>query len=199
MSEFTELEYKYKADDVKLTDFVKLVSKLNVVKKLDISSWDTYYTKGPNEFVRFRHSTDPELTIKRKVKTANNWERIEVDLPVDNSRITDEKVDNFLSLLEYQKNFKIYKSCFIYWLKEVNFVYYIVYDENLKETGRFIEVEINKSQIDYLRNHKYDDRNNTGPKDGAVETLNEYEKYLTQLGLSPQNRMKKSLFELYVK
>ncbi len=198
MSEFTELEYKYKADDVKLTDFVKLMSKLNVVRKLDISSWDTYYTKGPNEFVRFRHSTDPELTIKRKVKDANNWQRIEVDLPVDDSRITDEKVDNFLSLLEYQKNFKIYKSCFIYWLADVNFVYYIVYDENLKEAGRFIEVEVNKSAIYKLR---ADDRNDgfVSTGDGAVNALNMAEKVLTQLGLSPQNRMKKSLFELFVR
>lgn len=198
MSEFVELEYKYKADEVKLTDFVKLINKLNPVRKLDISSWDTYYTKGPNEFVRFRNSTDPELTIKRKVKDANNWQRIEVDLPVDCDRITDEKVDNFLSLLEYQKNFKIYKSCFIYWLPDVNYVYYIVYDENLKEAGRFIEVEVNKSAINKLReNDRNDGFVTTG--DGAVQALNSAEKYLGQLGLSPQNRMKKSLFELFVK
>lgn len=185
MSEFIELEYKYKADNVKLTDFQRILDKYQTTKKLDISSWDTYYTKSADEFVRFRDSTTPELTIKRKIKSENNWQRIEVDLPLDLKSCTPEKVDNFLELLDYKRNFKIYKSCFVYWLDEVNFVYYIVYDENLKELGRFIEVEVNKSKVtDVL---------------AAVTSLNFYEKALEPIGISYQNRMKKSLFELFVK
>ncbi len=186
MSEFLELEYKYRADNISLTQFNDLLAKQKITKKLDVSSWDTYFTKGPDEFVRFRNSNiSPELTIKRKMKDRNNWQRVEVDLPLDPKRLTDEKADNFLTLLEYKKNFKIYKSCFIYWLDDVNYVYYIVYDENLKECGRFIEVEINKESITSLSN--------------SVEALNRHEKTLSSLGISPQNRLKKSLFEMYVK
>lgn len=196
MSDFIELEYKYKADDVKLDDFVKLMESLGPSKRLDISSWDYYYTKGPDEFIRFRKSSDnPELTIKRKVKTSNNWERVEVDIPVDSKRVTDSGVAKFMELLDYKINFKIYKSCFIFWLDNVNYVYYIVYDENMKERGRYVEVEVNKERVYYLNSS---DNKFTGGKT-AEETLKEAAKSLETIGLIPQNRMKKSLFELFVR
>src|SRR5690606_26309558 len=116
------------------------------------SSWDTYYTRPGSleEFQRFRESDDPELTIKRKVKDSNNWERIESDLPLDPKRITEDKVTFHVGLDGYVKNFKIYKTCFIYWFDNTNAVYYIVYDEEMKERGRFIEVEINKDKVPEL-------------------------------------------------
>lgn len=194
MSDFTELEYKYKADDVKLDDFVKLMTSLNPTKRLDISSWDFYYTKGPDEFVRYRKSAStPELTIKRKVKTTNNWERLEVDVPLDATRVGDSGVNKFLELLDYKINFKIYKSCFIFWLDNVNYVYYIVYDENLKERGRFVEVEVNKDKVAVLNNFE------ENRDQGATWALKEAAKSLETIGLIPQNRMKKSLFELFVR
>lgn len=201
MSNFIELEYKYRADNVKLTDFIKLIEKLDPDKRLDISSWDIYYTKTEDKesFQRFRQSDHPELTKKVKVKNANNWERVEADLPLDASRLTEEIVAKYVELDGYHQNFKIYKTCIIFWLDYVNYVYYIVYDENLKEEGRFIEVEVNKDKVNYLRDGYYDDRNNTGPKDGAVEYLNTQEKALEKLGITPQHRMKKSLFEMYVR
>ena len=61
-------------------------------------------------------------------------------------------------------------------------------DEELKELGRYIEVEINKEKVKELSlTNKLD------------SVINEAEGLLNRLGISPQNRMKKSLFELYKK
>lgn len=187
MNQFSELEYKYKADNIDLCDFLELVSSLPIVHKKDVSSWDHYYTNGvEDEFIRYRESTEPELTIKRKVSRTNNWERVEVDLPMDSGRIDTNTVSKFVELLGYSNKKSIYKTCFIYWLEYINFVYYIVYDKNMTEKGRFIEVEFNKHKL----------------KDNA-EKVDSQLKYgqdiLTKLQLGHQNRLKKSLFEIYIK
>ena len=184
---FSELEYKYRADEVGLTEFRNLMESVGYEKQLDVSSWDTYYTT-PNDndkFQRFRNGVTTELTKKVKTVDANNWHRVEVDLPLDTNRITEEIVTKYVSIDGYSENFRIWKNCFIYWLPNINFVYYIVYDKNLRETGRFIEVEVNKDRVTGLPS--------------ATDTLNEAEKLLEKLGISYKNRLKKSLFELYRK
>lgn len=187
MEDFKELEYKYKADGVKLTDFQELAEALLPIKKLDASSWDVYYTKQEVEdhFIRYRDSDNPELTKKRKTKKENNWERIEIDLPLDQARITERTVTSWVGLDAYERNFKIYKSCFIYWFDNTNIVYYTVYDENMKEIGRYIEVEVNKEKVSEIGTEK------------CMEELKSLEEHLTKLGISSKNRMKRSLFEIY--
>jgi hypothetical protein len=171
-----------------LSDFVTLAEKLNPEERLDISSWDYYYTANePGEFIRYRESDDPELTIKRKVKTANNWERVEVDLPIDGKRVTKNLVDSWVKLEGYNENFRIFKSCFIFWYDIVNTVYYVVYDENMKEKGRFIEIEVNKERVQGLG------------LEAAFQKLKDFERELSNLGLTAQNRLKKSLYEMFVK
>lgn len=184
---FRELEYKYRADSVGLSEFRALMQGLNTKKTIDISSWDIYYTKDgePDKFQRFRNGSTPELTKKRKINTNNNWERVEVDLPLDEERVTEEIVSKYVSIDGYCENFRIYKTCFIYWLDNINFVYYIVYDRNLREQGRFIEVEVNKEMVNDL--------------DDANDTLNQAEITLGELGITHKNRLKKSLFEMFVK
>ena len=193
-----EFEYKYYANDIKLKEFVSLMEKMGFKKRLDASSWDTYYVKPDEktEFQRFRHSSQPEITKKRKVKSTNNWTRIELDLPLDKERVTEEIVAAYVGLDGYEKNFSIYKSCFIFWQDKVNYVYYIVYDENMKELSRFIEVEVNKNKIPGLLT---EEDQKTGGFSGVEEVLNQAASELKKLGLTPQNRLKKSLFELYVK
>lgn len=190
---YKELEFKYKADEVSLSEFVKVVEDLEPIKRLDISSWDTYFVKNdPNQgeidyFVRYRESDTPELTKKRKVKKENNWERLEIDLPLDKNA-TEKIVSDFVSLDGYQKNFKIYKTCFIFWFDLFNMVYYLVYDENMKEQGKFIEIEINKSKVEQLG------------LEGAKELLVNMEKEtLSKLNINHKNRMRNSLFELFRK
>jgi len=189
MENFKELEFKFKADDVKLQEFTKFVSQYNPDVRKDVSSWDYYYTNETNqeEFIRYRESDKPELTIKRKVNNNNNWERVEVDLPLDSERIDKQTVDAWVALEGYKQNFSIYKTCFIFWVGNINTVYYIVYNENMKEVGRFIEVEVNKDAVPKLG------------VDKAFAELKEFEQGLATLGLSPQNRLKRSLFEMYRK
>lgn len=186
---FKELEFKYKADAVKLSDFIALMSKVGYSFRKDVSSWDHYYTHTDNkeEFIRFRESDNPELTIKRKVKASNNWERVEVDLPLDTNKINKLTVDNWVALEGYKNNVTIYKSCFIFWQDVLNSVYYVVYDQDMKELGRFIEIEVNKEKV------------NSIGTEVAFQQLKEMEKNLIELGINPQNRLKKSLFEMYVR
>lgn len=189
MNDFKELEFKYKADDVKLQDFIFAIENLTPDKRKDVSSWDYYYTKPLNkeEFIRYRESDHPELTKKRKTKEANNWEREEYDLPLDPKRIQRKIIEAWIKTDNYSENFRIYKSCFIFWVGEVNYVYYTVYDENMKERGRFIEVEVNKEAVPRLGLEQ------------AMKILKDSETYLAALGITSQNRMKKSLAELYLK
>lgn len=181
MADFTELEYKYKADNINLTDFKKLMKKLPITRKMEASSWDFYYTNESNSFIRYRASSTPELTQKVKTSESNNWSRVEVDLSLDPIKADKETVTKFVELLGYQENFRVFKTCFVYWLDKVNYVFYNVFDENMKEVGRYIEVECNKNS-------------------GADQShLDEAADKLKELGLNPSNRMKKSIFELYNK
>jgi len=187
MIDFKELEYKYKADGTKLTDFIMLAENLSPKKKLDTSSWDIYFTHytSSHKFLRYREATEPELTCKEKVKESNNWERIEIDLPLDPNRINERVVTAFVDQIGYEKNFKIYKSCFIYWFENTNMVYYTVYNEEMKEIGRYIEVEANKDKLAEIG------------QEAAMKELSELEKKLENLGITAKNRMKRSLFEIY--
>jgi len=188
---FKELEYKYNASDVSVKDFEKLMHEMLFDEKIEVSSWDVYYTQKDylEHFQRYRMSGDiPELTKKRKVKGHNNWERVEVDLPLDPKRITEDKVEAYLELDGYQKNFKIYKTCFIYMFEHINTVWYSVYNESMNEIGRFVEIEVNKDKIKEL-----------GGEYKAFECLKETEQKLLSLGITPQHRLRKSLFEMYVK
>lgn len=189
MNEYSEVEFKYKADNIKLSDFRYFLSPY-AEKTLEVSSWDVYFvseTKA-DSFQRLRLSEKPELTRKQKTNENNNWVRTEVDLPLDRDRLTEELVEKFVGLGGYRRNFKIFKSCIVYWIGYVNYVYYIVYDEELKELGRYIEVEINKEKVKEL-----------SLTNNLDSVINEAEGLLSRLGISPQNRMKKSLFELYRK
>jgi len=186
---FKELEYKYNAEGVDLVDFKKLIEELGPNKVIEVSSWDVYYKRKDSDdrFVRYRKSTEvPELTKKVKTKDSNNWERLEVDLPLDPTRINEEIVTEFVAIDNYEENFRIYKSCFIYFLDDVNFVWYSVYDKNMNEKGRFIEVEVNKDRVNELGST-------------VSDVLKEYEQKLSVLGINPKNRLKKSLFEIFVK
>lgn len=184
-----EMEYKYRAGDIKLTDFISLVEELTYDHKKEVSSFDYYYTIPNNSdmFQRYRESDEPEITKKRKVKDSNNWERIEVDMPLDPKKITKAIVDRYVGLDGYKENFCIYKTCFIYIQEICNLVYYTVYDKEMKELDRFIEIEVNKDKAKEL-----------GTED-SLKHLKELEEKLSVLGITAKNRMKKSLYELYRK
>jgi predicted adenylyl cyclase CyaB len=184
---FKEIEVKYKADDIKLSDFEALMATFTpaALRKVTVSSWDTYYSNKDSEFIRYRSDdTKGELTVKRKTTTANNNNRVEVNVKTGVNTI--ETITEFSNLLGYQFNFKIYKTCFIYWFEKVNLVYYTISDENMKPQGSFLEIEANE---DY----------NWESEEKAWETVKEYEEKLNTLGITAQNRLKRSLWEMFKK
>jgi adenylate cyclase class IV len=202
MIEPKELEYKYNATKVDLQEFEQLMTELGYDKKLEVSSWDEYYTTGEREdqFIRHRKGkVRPELTLKRKINSKNNWERMEVniELALDNDKANDVAIHFFCDALDYKKNFKIYKSCFIYFFEDLNTVYYTVYDKNMNEIGRFIEIEYNEEKLSEDLEKAEEDSDTVQNK--AFARLKEIESKLTTLGISAKNRLKKSLFEMFKK
>lgn len=187
---YAELEFKYRADNVSLSDFKGLMQTLKVKKQFIVASWDIYYVHAieQDSFQRLRLGPTPELTKKIKTESGNNWNRVEVDLPLDVDRLTEETVAKYVGYDGYKENFRIFKSCDINVLEHLNFVYYVVFDGNWKESGRFIEVEVNKDVVLELES--------LAPG-SAMAKLKEGEVLLEKLGISPQNRLKKSLFEIF--
>lgn len=183
--DFKEVETKYYANSVSMEEFVDLVKTLDP-EWVMVSSYDDYFINEAGDFIRYRyHDHMGELTIKRKTDVANNFNRIEVNLKTEGK--SSKNVEAFLSLLGYKRNFSIFKTCKIAVLEKIILVYYIVYDVNLNEIDRFIEIEANEH---YAWN---------GDEQAAMKEVERYEMFLKPLGISSRKRLKKSLFELFKK
>lgn len=181
---FKEIETKYSADNIDIDKFVELVQPFNP-NWVMVSSYDDYFTNDKDEFIRYRYTDDRgELTIKRKTTNANNNNRIEVNLKTEGKNFAT--VNAFAGLLGYKLNFSVYKTCKIAFLDKVVLVYYIVYDSKFKELQRFIEVE---AKEDY----------NWASEEEAWAEVTKYEKLMEPLSITPKNRLKKSLFEIFKK
>lgn len=182
---FKEIEFKYDANQIELMAFTQLMETFcsKISNRLIVSSYDDYFTNPDGAFIRYRHNNNnQELTIKRKTTHDNNNERIEVNMaiiPQDFSTI-----QAFSNLLGYKHDFRIYKVCNIYWLEKVVVCYYLVFDNNMKELNRFIEIEANED-LEFEN------------EEDALNTITKFEKLLLPLGISPEKRLKKSLFEMY--
>jgi adenylate cyclase class IV len=182
---FKEVESKYDAEKIKRESFLGIIDSLPVRKKMNVSSYDTYFMNDTGDFVRYRWTDDRgELTIKRKTSKLNNNDRIEVNLPTAGSNLST--VEAFCGLLGYKLNFEIFKTCNIFWVDKVVLVYYVVFDKNLKELRRFIEIEA-------------DEDLEWESEEQAWAEVVRYEKMLEPLNITPQNRLRKSLFEIFRK
>ena len=62
--------------------------------------------------------------------------------------------------------------------------YYIVYNDNFKEIGRFIEIEA-------------DEHHNWKSEEEAIATINSVESQLQSLNLDSSMRLSQSLFEMF--
>lgn len=189
MTDTLEYEFKYLTNHIKLSDFKNVVNNLKPLKAEEVSSWDTYFVKeGSNdEFQRFRESDKPELTKKVKLKAGNNFQRVESDLALDPKRATLDQVRFHVGLDNYIQNFRIFKACTIFWFENVNVVYYTVLDEELNKLASYVEIEITKNRVKILG------------EENAFDLLKNFEKNLEPLGITPQHRLKRSLFEIYRK
>lgn len=180
-----EIELKYSADDIKLEAFVNFSNGFTIKKKMMVSSYDDYFINSDDNFIRYRHHEGRgELTIKRKVIEKNNNERIEINVPTSGDNL--KTIEAFVDLLGYKFNFGIFKTAQIYWIDKVVLVYYVVYDKELKELRRFIEVEADEDLV-------------WASEEEAWAEVVKWEKLLEPLNISAQNRLKKSLYEIFRK
>lgn len=183
-----EVETKYRASDITLTDFIAAAKAMSPVSEKHVSSFDHYYTRSAAEEIFIRHRTGdrPELTMKEKRVDTNNFVRVECNLPLDASRVTKPIVDQFCSMLGFTPNFSVSKQCVIFFWPTFDIVYYVVYDEDFKEKDRFIEIEMSET-------HAWEN------DEAAWSELTRVEKALSGLGISPARRIRRSLFEMFRK
>ncbi len=182
---FMEVETKYRVPGLKLPLFRGMAESLKPKRYIEAAGYDYYYVKDGDEFIRYRAGDLHQLTIKKKTLEANNYVRHEVNLglkPQDRRHT----VDAFCAALGYKYNFAIFKSCFIYYFEEFDVVYYTVYDENMDEVERFLEIEM-------LEDYPWPSQ------EAAWARLLEIEHQLKPLGITPQSRVKRSLFEMFRK
>lgn len=183
--QFKEIEFKYDAGSIEMAKFLELMETMTARKRMTVSSYDDYFIDANGNFIRYRHHDGRgELTIKRKTSDKNNNERIEVNVPTAGDNL--QTVTAFCDLLNYKHNFGIYKTCKIFWVDKVVLVYYVVYDKELKELRRFIEIEADE------------DLKWTSEQE-AWDEVAKYEKLFEPLGITPKNRLKKSLYEIFKK
>lgn len=183
---YKEIEFKYYADDISLTSFSAFCKAREPKKFLHASGYDHFYENETNAGAFCRHRSGPdmnELTFKRKTSDNNNFVRTERNISL-NRTMSQEDIEGLCAEFGYKYNTSIFKNCFIYKYDWYTLVYYICYNKDMNELGRFFEIEM------------AEDAQWGGEKD-AWNELVVMEKLCKPLGVLPQSRIKKSLFELY--
>ena len=187
--EFVEFEVKFRVDGGLVYDWKRLVAALSDRKEfLYLESDDIYYVKE-EDFLRHRFDSKDlnkrqELTYKKKMKTGNNIYRKENNVRCDGNSI--EGIADFCDNLGFKRNFKISKFVHIYKFEDATLPFYTVIDEDGK-MAHFMEIEVDEEKL------------KTMTEDQAWEVIQKYEKILAPLGITPQKRLRKSLFEMYRK
>lgn len=185
MSKNKEIEFKYYAKIDGLSKFDDLVISKGPLKYVQASGYDHFfYNKNDSSaFIRFRDGQDKELSLKRKEPGKdNNVVRTEINIPLERFLVSED-VFTYCEELGYKYTGSIFKNCFIYNFLDYTLSYYVCYDNNMREMGRFIEIEVS----------------NVGSDENCLHDLIVLEKVWKCLNISPASRVKESLFELYGK
>ena len=184
-----EIEFKYDASDIKLTDFIEFCKSRDPQKYVEASGYDYFY-ESPSDidgFYRLRVGHDIfQLTYKRKTTAANNFIRDEDNLDMQRSATAKEQIEAHIRRHGYVYNTSLFKNCFVFNYDLYTLVYYICYDADMKEVGRFVEIEMSEE-------HSWPSEKE------AYSNLLLLEKLCKSIGLIPQARIKNSLFERYRK
>lgn len=198
--EFCEIEFKYNAEEISRTAFNNLMKTFGPFKKeLQLfatsangkNSIDHYYSNG-ERLMRWREGQDGngsktwELTSKARLSKLNNNKRKEVNVPLITKDMSIEKAAEFSEMHGLGHDFSISKDVQIYWADKVVFSHYTTFDMNGKALNTFMEIEADEK-------YKWES------EEEAFEVITAWEKRLAPLGLTPQHRIKKSLFEFYTK
>lgn len=193
--DLTEFETKYRVEPHLLTEFKRIVASIDGLQKfLYIEGPDEYWVRDEN-FARYRrpeHGLDngrAEITFKTKPEGAkNNIIRREINWRVDVT--PPETVREGLKDLGFKFNFSVWKSCHIYNFHDATLVFYTVYDTTngkALKTDSFVEVEVSEEHISKMTEEE------------AWTIIEKYEKILEGIDITPQKRMRRSLFEIYVR
>lgn len=187
-TKFSEIEVKFRADDISLGKFHEFCkNRPNLQSYITAFGPDHFYsnTKDTDSFCRHRVGADMnQLTFKRKTAGTNNFIRVEHNIELKGA--SGEQIAALVKEFGYDYNTSIQKVCFVYKYDFYTLVYYFCYDLDMKELGRFVEIEMCE---DY----------NWANQQDAWDQLVAMERICRPLGISPQGRIKRSLFELFRK
>lgn len=191
LPQFTEFETKYRVDGNHIYAFKQIVENLDEPYDfVYIQGPDHYFVRDDERFARYRKAENDksgraEVTFKLKPTGAkNNIQRKEYNWRVDKTPF--QEISEGLEDQGYKFNFVIWKMCHIYKFKEATLVFYTVRDDKEK-MDHFVEIELDEASIHNLSLEE------------AMEKIRKYEGFLAPIGVSNRGRLKKSLFEMYVK
>lgn len=187
---FKEVEYKYWADVISLQDFKAFCEARDPLESNEVSGYDHFYentrTASADDF--FRHRVGPDtnqLTYKRIPKDGTVVAREEHNIDLD-PKTTRDQVTGFCKEMGYRYNMPLFKTIFYYVYDSYVASYYICYDDDMRECGRFIELE---AKEDYPWK-------SVEEAQGQLKVL---EKLYKGLGLSAPLRVSRSLYDMYRK
>lgn len=183
-----EIEFKYDAKNISLFDFIRFCKKTTKTNYLLVEGKDHFYGNDlrPDEFYRHRVGSDMnQMTYKKKLCKENNYIRIEYNLDLD-LRVTKGAVEAMIAKYSFRYNTTLIKTAFIFETKKYTAVYYICYNEDREEVGRFIELEM-------AEKYPWKDERQ------AMAALKVLEKKFSAIGTNPRARVKDSLWEMYKK
>lgn len=201
----TEFECKYRVDPHVVVDFKQIMDDLEK-RKTETGFKSFLYVEGPDfyyshpefddrSFGRYRRPSfgldggRAEWTVKRFPKGAKNGiKRLEMNWRVDQT--PEEDVKRGAEVMGFKLNFAIKKSCQIYKFEDATLVFYTVYDitdgVTSPKVDHFVEIEVCEAKIV------------TGlTEEQAWSIIEKYEKLLAPLGISPQKRLRKQLWDMY--
>lgn len=191
MDRHSEIEIKFKADDVSLHAYHRLVRGMDIRNFKVIRGTDTFYTFPDRPgFLRFRRGEGWRgLTYKERKSEESIVDRVEIDVEVGES-VTDRDVDALAKALGGSKEFSITKESHIYRVAseiggvehEATLALYDVFVGD-KVDARFLEVEI--------------ERDNKCKPEEARKVLDKWASLIKNEVLVDGGPINKSLYEIY--
>lgn len=180
-----EIEFKYNAV-TSLQEFNSFCESRKPDKFLIISGFDHFYSNKVDKSSFYRHrvnTNENQLTFKKKLTAENNFIRKEhnIDLPMS---VSEDQISALCEINGYEYDTSIFKNCFIYNYSYYTLVYYVCYNRDLVELGRFIEIEMNED-YDWINEEE------------AYGELVSLERFCKTIGLYPDKRLTSSLFEMF--
>jgi adenylate cyclase class IV len=179
-----EIEFKYSAEDILVSKFIQFCEARKPIDTISVAGYDRFYKGAEDTFYRHRRNIgENELTFKKKTTKDNSFVRVEHNISLK-QQVTDEQINNYLEDIGYKYSFTLHKNCLIYNYVDHTLVLYTCYNEDMREVGRFIEIEMKEDYPWQSDQH-------------AMENLIVMERICKPLGIKSSNRVMNSLFELY--